>query len=77
VAPKVVVTLAVLNGSELRVRSRGHYTKALSDAGLVPAHLASCVMSNDQIAKGYRYLQLTPEVDALWNDAWSKFRAGA
>jgi spermidine/putrescine transport system substrate-binding protein len=51
--------------------------QALSDAGLVPAHLASCVMSNDQIAKGYRYLQLTPEVDALWNDAWSKFRAGA
>ena len=27
------MTLAVLNGSELRVRSRGHYTKALSDAG--------------------------------------------
>lgn len=45
-------------------------------AGLVPAHLSSCVMSNDQIAKGYRYLQLTPDVDALWNDAWSKFRAG-
>lgn len=51
--------------------------QALSDAGLVPAHLASCVMSNDQIAKGYRYLQLTADVDALWNDAWSKFRAGA
>jgi putative glutamine amidotransferase len=33
VAPTVVVTLSVLNGSELRVRSRGHYTKALSDAG--------------------------------------------
>jgi putative glutamine amidotransferase len=27
------VTLAVLNGSELRVRSRAHYVKALSDAG--------------------------------------------
>ena len=51
--------------------------KALTDAGLVPAHLASCVMSNDQIAKGYRYLQLSADVDALWNDAWSKFRAGA
>jgi hypothetical protein len=34
-------------------------------------------MSNDQIAKGYRYLQLSADVDALWNDAWSKFRAGA
>jgi spermidine/putrescine transport system substrate-binding protein len=51
--------------------------KALTDAGLVPAHLSSCVMSNEQIAKGYRFLQLTPDVDALWNDAWSKFRAGA
>ena len=29
-----------------------------------------------EIGKGYRSLQLTPEVEALWNDAWSKFTAG-
>ena len=32
-APRVVATLPVLNGNELRVRSRGHYLKALGDAG--------------------------------------------
>ncbi|MEP7111954.1 MAG: spermidine/putrescine ABC transporter substrate-binding protein [Ilumatobacteraceae bacterium] len=49
----------------------------LIDAGLVPETLRSCVLSNDQISKGFRYLPLTPEVETLWNDAWSKFRAGS
>ncbi len=49
----------------------------LIDAGLVPENLRNCVLTNDQIAKGYRYLQLSTDVEALWNDAWSKFRAGA
>lgn len=31
--PTVAVTLSVQNGSDLRVRSRGHYLKALDDAG--------------------------------------------
>ncbi len=49
----------------------------LIDAGLVPESLRSCVLSNEQINDGLRYLQLSAEVEALWNDAWSKFRAGA
>jgi spermidine/putrescine transport system substrate-binding protein len=49
----------------------------LIDAGLVPENLRSCVLSNDQINKGLRYLPLSADVEALWNDAWSKFRAGA
>jgi spermidine/putrescine transport system substrate-binding protein len=49
----------------------------LIDAGLVPENLRSCVLSNDQIAKGLRYLPLSIEVETLWNDAWSTFRAGA
>ncbi len=48
----------------------------LIDAGLVPENLRTCVLTNDQITKGYRFLQLSVDVDALWNDAWSKFRAG-
>ena len=31
--PTVVVTLSVLNGSDLRARSRGYYLKSLTDAG--------------------------------------------
>jgi len=49
----------------------------LIDAGLVPESLRSCVLSNEQVADGLRYLPLTVEVETLWNDAWSKFRAGA
>ena len=49
----------------------------LIDAGLVPENLRSCVLSNDQISKGLRYLQLSTDVETRWNDAWSKFRAGA
>jgi spermidine/putrescine transport system substrate-binding protein len=48
----------------------------LIDAGLVPESLRSCVLSNDQIANGLRYLPLSIEVETLWNDAWSSFRAG-
>jgi spermidine/putrescine transport system substrate-binding protein len=49
----------------------------LIDAGLVPESLRSCVLSNDQISNGLRYLPLSTDVETLWNDAWSKFRAGA
>ncbi|HEX3090056.1 MAG TPA: spermidine/putrescine ABC transporter substrate-binding protein [Ilumatobacteraceae bacterium] len=48
----------------------------LIDQGLVPENLRSSVMSNDQIARGYRFLQLSTDVEALWEDAWSKFTAG-
>jgi spermidine/putrescine transport system substrate-binding protein len=50
--------------------------QSLIDQGLVPENLRSCVLSSDQIGKGYRSLQLTPDVEALWNEAWSKFTAG-
>jgi spermidine/putrescine transport system substrate-binding protein len=49
----------------------------LIDAGLVPETLRSCVLSNEQITAGLRYLPLTIEVEGLWNDAWAKFRAGS
>ena len=48
----------------------------LIDQGLVPENLRSCVLSSDQIGKGYRFLQLSTDVEALWEDAWSKFTAG-
>lgn len=48
----------------------------LIDAELVPENLRSCVLSNEQISSGYRFLQLSADVETLWDDAWSKFRAG-
>jgi spermidine/putrescine transport system substrate-binding protein len=50
--------------------------QSLIDQGLVPENLRSCVLSSDQIGKGYRFLQLSTDTEALWEDAWSKFTAG-
>jgi spermidine/putrescine transport system substrate-binding protein len=44
--------------------------------GLVPENLRTCVLSTEQIAKGLRHLRLSPDVETLWEDAWSKFKAG-
>jgi spermidine/putrescine transport system substrate-binding protein len=45
-------------------------------AELVPENLRSCVLTNDQINSGYRFLELSADAEALWDDAWSKFNAG-
>ncbi|HEY7628058.1 MAG TPA: spermidine/putrescine ABC transporter substrate-binding protein [Ilumatobacteraceae bacterium] len=48
----------------------------LIDAELVPENLRSCVLSDEQIKNGYRFLELSADVEVLWEDAWSKFNAG-
>jgi spermidine/putrescine transport system substrate-binding protein len=55
---------------------QGLGAQELIDAGLVPENLRTCVLSSEQIGKGYRYLPLSADTETLWNDAWSKFRAG-
>lgn len=51
--------------------------QVLIDAGLVPENLRNCVLTNEQIGNGYRFLQLDSDTELLWEDAWSKFNAGA
>ena len=46
--PKVVVTLSVLNGSELRARSREHYLKALRDVGFDAVAVDAGVAAPDE-----------------------------
>lgn len=46
--PKVVVTLSVLNGSELRVRSREHYLNALRDVGFEAIAVDAGVAAPDE-----------------------------
>jgi spermidine/putrescine transport system substrate-binding protein len=46
------------------------------DAGYVPENLRSCVPTNDEINQALRYEPLG-DGDALYEDAWSKFLAGA
>ncbi len=46
-------------------------------AGYVPEHLRNCVPTNDDITKGLQFRDLGVEGDLLYEEAWSKFRAGA
>ena len=44
--------------------------------GLIPKGLASAVVRPDQFAANQELLQLSVEGERLWDDAWSKFKAG-
>ncbi|HYM63057.1 MAG TPA: spermidine/putrescine ABC transporter substrate-binding protein [Gaiellaceae bacterium] len=50
--------------------------EALVNRGLIPKTLASAVTRPDQFAVNQELLQLTVEGERLWDQAWSKFRAG-
>ncbi len=43
---------------------------------VVPQHLASTVLTQPDIGKGYRELELAPSVDALWESAFQQLQAG-
>ena len=50
--------------------------EALVDAGAIPESLVSSLVTPASYAAGKRLVSLTPEVDALWLDAWSRFTTG-
>ncbi len=50
--------------------------EALVKLGLIPKNLATAVVRPDQFAFNQELLQLSVAGERLWDDAWSKFRAG-
>ena len=50
--------------------------RAVAD-GYVPAHLASAIIRPQDFDRGYQLLQLSLAGEKIWDDAWSKFIAGA
>jgi spermidine/putrescine transport system substrate-binding protein len=44
--------------------------------GLVPPNLLNCVVRPEDFDTGYQELELAPDVDALWHDAWEQVTAG-
>jgi spermidine/putrescine transport system substrate-binding protein len=50
--------------------------EALVGTGLVPDHLASTVVTEQQFSTGFRYLELAPDVNALWEGAYQEIQAG-
>ncbi len=51
-------------------------TKMVSD-GIVPQTLAAATVMPAYFDVGYRTLELPPDVDAKWQDNWTRFKAGA
>ena len=49
---------------------------ALIKQGLIPKNLATAVVRPEQFAFNQQLLQLSVTGERLWDDAWSKFKAG-
>jgi spermidine/putrescine transport system substrate-binding protein len=45
--------------------------------GAVPPSLPRAIVTEDMFKKGYFLLELTPNVDLMWQTAWEQFQAGA
>jgi hypothetical protein len=50
--------------------------EALIKQGVIPETLAGAIVRPDQFAANQELLQLSVEGQRLWDDAWSKFKAG-
>jgi spermidine/putrescine transport system substrate-binding protein len=48
----------------------------LAADGYVPKNLTSSIVREEDFERGATLLGLTPEGDALWQNAWSEFKAG-
>ena len=50
---------------------------ALIDGGVVPANLSDAVVTEDMFKDDLTPVELAPDVDALWLEAWTEIKAGA
>jgi spermidine/putrescine transport system substrate-binding protein len=50
--------------------------EAMVSSGIVPKHLASVIVAESDFAKGSRELELPPDADALWQQAFAQLQAG-
>jgi spermidine/putrescine transport system substrate-binding protein len=46
-------------------------------AGYVPENLSTTVVRREDFQNGLYQLELAPEVEAIWQDAWAEFKTGA
>jgi hypothetical protein len=44
--------------------------------GLVPEHLRTALVSDEQVANGYRLDALPLDVQIMWEDAYNRVKAG-
>jgi hypothetical protein len=44
--------------------------------GYIPRNLANTLVTRQDFQTGQRVLAIPPEADAIWQEAWSEFKAG-
>jgi spermidine/putrescine transport system substrate-binding protein len=50
--------------------------ESMSSSGIVPAHMSSVIVTESDFQKGSRELELPPDADALWQQAFQELQAG-
>jgi len=55
---------------------KGITPESLVGSAVVPEHLSTTVVTEEDFAKGYRLLELAPDVEALWESAYQEILAG-
>lgn len=50
--------------------------KGLIEDGLVPENLTNAVLTAETFAKGLVFYEVSPAIDQMWQNAWSRFQAG-
>jgi spermidine/putrescine-binding protein len=49
---------------------------SMVQSGIVPQHLATVIVAEEDFSKGSRELELPPDADALWQQAFQELQAG-
>jgi spermidine/putrescine transport system substrate-binding protein len=55
---------------------KGITPESLVGSAVVPEHLASTIVREEDFSQGYRLLELAPDVEALWEGAYQEILAG-
>lgn len=50
--------------------------QSMVDSGIVPDHLSTVIVSEEDFAKGSRLLELPPDLDTLWQSAFQELQSG-
>jgi spermidine/putrescine transport system substrate-binding protein len=64
----------VTTGYQMAIKSMT--PAAMVSSGIVPPHLSTVIVAQDDFAKGSRESELAPDVDALWQSAFLELQSG-
>jgi spermidine/putrescine transport system substrate-binding protein len=73
-ADNALANFVNMTGYQMGVKSMTRQTMVSS--GIVPDHLATVIVTEDDFTKGSRELELATDTDALWQQAFAELQAG-